>query len=70
MTPYYQCALRTRMRTLIGAQKPGCEHPGFGSNELHYATFSVPEPKGATVYVCHAYGCKMRTKFTFTSSVV
>ncbi len=44
----------------------GCTHEGFGTNELHYATFSVPEPMGATVHVCHAYGCKMRTKFTFT----
>lgn len=51
---------------LVACGLTGCEHPGFGSNELHYATFSVPEPKGATVYVCHAYGCKMRTKFTFT----
>jgi hypothetical protein len=47
---------------LLGA----CTHEGFGSQALHYATFSVPEPKGATVHVCHAYGCKMRTKFTFT----
>ena len=45
-----------------------CENPGFGSLEGHYTTFSVPEPKGATVHVCHAYGCRMRTKFTFTEA--
>jgi hypothetical protein len=43
----------------------GCTYDGFGSQHLHYATYSVPEPKGATVHVCHAYGCQMRTKFTF-----
>ncbi len=46
----------------------GCTHDGFGTQALHYATFSVPAPKGATVYVCHAYGCRMRTKFTFTEA--
>jgi hypothetical protein len=42
-----------------------CTHEGFGTTEKHFATFSVPEPKGASVHVCHAYGCKLRTKFTF-----
>ena len=46
----------------------GCTHEGFGSSEKHFATFSVPEPKSATVHVCHAYGCQMRTKFTFTDA--
>jgi hypothetical protein len=45
----------------------GCTHDGFGSNELHFATFSVPPPKNATVHVCHAYGCRVRSKFTFTA---
>ncbi len=45
-----------------------CTHEGFGTSEKHFATFSVPEPKNATVHVCHAYGCKMRTKFTFTEA--
>ena len=44
----------------------GCEHAGFGSIDGHYTTFSVPVPKGASVHVCHAYGCRMRTRFTFT----
>lgn len=46
----------------------GCTHEGFGSAERHFATFSVPEPKGATVHVCHAYGCQLRTKFTFNEA--
>jgi hypothetical protein len=44
----------------------GCTHAGFGTTEKHFATFSVPVPNGSTVHVCHAYGCSMRTKFTFT----
>ena len=44
----------------------GCTHEGFGTQALHYATFSVPPPRGATIHVCHAYGCQMKTKFTFT----
>ncbi len=45
----------------------GCTHEGFGTAEKHFATFSVPEPKGSTVHVCHAYGCTKRTKFTFSN---
>lgn len=50
----------------------GCTHAGFGSAEGHFATFSVPEPKGsatgATVHVCHAYGCRSKTRFRFTGA--
>jgi hypothetical protein len=48
--------------TLVAA----CTHDGFGTQAAHFATFSVPEPKGRTVHVCHAYGCRERTRFTFT----
>ncbi len=65
-------ARRSRLGTLgavLSALVLGaCTHEGFGTQALHYATFSVPAPKGATVYVCHAYGCQMRTKFTFTEA--
>ena len=53
---------------LAGLVAGACTHEGFGTNERHFATFSVPEPKGTTVHVCHAYGCKMRTKFTFNDA--
>ncbi|MEQ1649395.1 MAG: hypothetical protein ABL898_12475 [Hyphomicrobiaceae bacterium] len=46
----------------------GCTHEGFGSLEGHFTTFSVPEPKDNVVYVCHAYGCRERTKFRFTDA--
>jgi hypothetical protein len=51
-----------------GLALAACTHEGFGTTDRHFATFSVPEPKGATVHVCHAYGCKMRTRFKFTEA--
>jgi hypothetical protein len=50
---------------ILAAALAGCTHAGFGSQSLHYATFSVPEAQGMTVHVCHAYGCRKQTKFTF-----
>jgi hypothetical protein len=58
-------AIRQAALGLLALAAAGCTHEGFGSQAGHFATFSVPEPKGATVHVCHAYGCRMRTKFTF-----
>ena len=43
----------------------GCTHDRTGSVDLHYADFKSPEPRGNLVHVCHAYGCKMQTKFRF-----
>ena len=54
----------------IGFALAACTHEGFGTAERHFATFSVPEPKDATVHVCHAYGCKLRTKFRFAEADV
>jgi hypothetical protein len=56
--------------SLIALISGGCTHEGFGTNAAHFATFSVPEPKDATVYVCHAYGCRMRTRFKFNDQDV
>jgi hypothetical protein len=44
----------------------GCTYPGLDSIEAHFITYQVPPPKGTTVYVCHAYGCQMKTRFRFT----
>jgi hypothetical protein len=32
----------------------------------HFDVFKVNAPRNTTVSVCHAYGCRMQTKFTFT----
>jgi hypothetical protein len=48
-------AIRGAVAGLLALAAAGCTHEGFGSQAGHFATFSVPEPKGATVHVCHAY---------------
>ncbi|MGD9802353.1 MAG: hypothetical protein AB7E81_14175 [Hyphomicrobiaceae bacterium] len=44
----------------------GCTHVRTGSVDRHFADFNIREPHGNTVYVCHAYGCKLQTHFRFT----
>ena len=34
----------------------------------HYAVFKVDPPRNRTVSVCHAYGCRNQTKFTFSQA--
>jgi len=34
----------------------------------HYSVFKVDPPRGTTVTVCHAYGCREKTKFTFSQA--
>lgn len=48
----------------------GCTHERTGSVDRHFTDFQSREPKGNTVYVCHAYGCKMQTRFRFTDEDV
>ena len=44
----------------------GCTHERTGSVDRHFADFKSREPRGNTVYVCHAYGCSLQTRFRFT----
>lgn len=44
----------------------GCTHERLGPVEGHYQDFKVNAPAKNRVSVCHAYTCKMQTKFTFT----
>lgn len=44
----------------------GCVYDEEGPPEAHFEKFGSTPPKGDTVMVCHAYGCKEQTKFTFT----
>lgn len=60
--------IRLGAALLASVVSGGCEHAGFGSAENHFATFSVPEPKGAVVHVCHAYGCRKQTKVRFSDA--
>ena len=42
-----------------------CTHARNGPVEGHFQDFQVAQPAKNTVSVCHAYTCKMQTKFTF-----
>ena len=46
----------------------GCVYRQEGPPEAHFEQFSTKPPRADTVTVCHAYGCKAQTPFTFTSS--
>ena len=48
----------------------GCTHARFGPVDGHFTDFATRPPVGNAVYVCHAYGCKMQTRFRFTDQDV
>jgi hypothetical protein len=51
---------------LLSLAIAGCTHDRTGPVSDHFADFQVEAPRKNTVSVCHAYTCKMQTKFTFT----
>lgn len=53
---------------LLGPGLGACVHERSGPVGQHYLDFSTRPPRGNTVYVCHAYGCRMQTPFHFTSA--
>jgi hypothetical protein len=46
----------------------GCTYDEDGPPDAHFEKFATKPPRGDTVTVCHAYGCKAQRKFTFTES--
>jgi hypothetical protein len=44
----------------------GCVYEQEGPPEIHFQKFETKPPKGDTVTVCHAYGYKAQTRFTFS----
>lgn len=54
----------------LGLALTGCTHPRTGPVSQHFDDFHTRAPNGNTVYVCHAYGCKMQTRFRFTDEDV
>jgi hypothetical protein len=44
----------------------GCVYEQEGPPDLHFQKFETKPPRGDTVTVCHAYGCKEQTPFTFS----
>ena len=53
------------LMTLLALALAGCTHVRTGSVDRHFKDFQTREPRGNTVYVCHAYGCKQQTRFRF-----
>src|SRR5688572_6648714 len=53
---------------LAGALLGACTHPRNGTVGQHYSDFSTEPPRKNTVYVCHAYGCRIKTPFRFTDA--
>lgn len=51
---------------LLGA----CTHHPFETALEHYSTVEVPEPKGSTLYICSAYGCRTKTKVKFSAAQI
>jgi hypothetical protein len=54
--------------SLMGLVLGGCTHVRTGPVSKHYVDFSVRPPRANTVYVCHAYGCRMQTPLRFTDA--
>jgi len=55
------------LAALLGLLAGGCSYEhAIGVD--HYTVFKVDPPRNRTVTVCHAYGCREKTKFTFTQS--
>jgi len=48
----------------------GCTHQPFNNALEHYSTIEVPAPKGSTVHVCSAYGCRTQTKVKFSKAQI
>ena len=52
----------------VPALLAGCTHERLGPVTQHYIDFHTEAPRNNTVYVCHAYGCRMQTPFRFTDA--
>ena len=46
----------------------GCTHERLGPVSQHYVDFHTQAPRNNTVYVCHAYGCRLQTPFRFNDA--
>jgi hypothetical protein len=58
--------LMAGVTALLGAGLAACVHERSGPVGQHYLDFTTRPPRGNTVYICHAYGCRLQTPFRFT----
>jgi hypothetical protein len=61
---WWRSGAAAAVAALLGA----CTHVRSGPVEQHYVDFATRPPNGDTVYVCHAYGCRLQTRFRFTEA--
>jgi len=57
---------RVFLGLLLAVVLGACTHERTGPVSKHYADFATRAPRNNTVYVCHAYGCRLQTPFRFT----
>jgi hypothetical protein len=59
---------RLSVTAVLALSVAACTHDRTGPVETHFQAFQVQQPAKNTVTVCHAYTCKMQTKFTFNDA--
>lgn len=47
---------------------PGCTYHRTGDVPIHYMDFQTEAPVGSRITHCHGYGCKLQTRFKFSTS--
>jgi hypothetical protein len=60
-----ECAMRLLagfVSVAFVAMLSGCTYEQYGPPEWYFQHMKAEPPRGDTVSVCHAYGCKMQTK--------
>lgn len=62
--------LRSIVASAVLMAVGGCTHKPFANALEHYSTVEVPPPRGATVHVCSAYGCRTQTKVKFSAAQI
>ncbi len=53
------------LAAMVAVAAGGCSYE-HATGVDHFAVFKVPPPENTRVTVCHAYGCRKQTRFTFT----
>ena len=53
---------------IASASVAACTYDDGPDPNWHFFKMQMDAPKGNTVVVCHAYGCKMKTPYRFTST--
>jgi hypothetical protein len=61
-------AIRLASVALLALSMAACTHDRKGPVSGHFQDFHVTAPRGNTVHVCHSYGCRTQTRYTFSDA--